>query len=208
MSPNNPYLVLYFFVIYADDTTISTTIEVNINNVNNSDVESKINLELACINDWLKCNKLSLNITKCKYMIFHTPLKKVDPLQLNIENTPIDIVTEFNFLGLTINEHLSWKGHIDNLANKISKTIGVLKKHKHYIPVNARIIIYNSLILSDYCILVWVYRCERITKLQKRFVRILNLSKCNSHTEPISQTLKLLNVNDINYQITGTSILL
>ena len=190
---------LFKFIIYADDTTLSTTIEVIINNINNADVESKINLELACINDWLKCNKLSLNITKCKYMIFHTPQKKVGPLQLNIENTPIDRVSDFNFLGLTINEHLNWKSHIDKLANKISKTMGVLNKLKHYVPLNARMIIYNSLILShlNYCILVWGYRCERITKLQKRIVRILSLSKYNSHTEPIFKTLKLLNVNDI-----------
>ncbi len=60
-------------------------------------------------------------------------------------------------------------------------------------------IIYNSLILFhlNYCILVWGYRCERITKLQKRIVRILSLSKYNSHTDPIFKTLKLLKVYDI-----------
>ncbi len=50
---------LFKFIIYANDTTLSITIEVILNNINNTDVESKINLELACINDWLKCNKLS-----------------------------------------------------------------------------------------------------------------------------------------------------
>ncbi len=45
--------------------------------MNNADVESKINLELWYINDWLKCNKLSLNISKCKYMTFHKPQKRV-----------------------------------------------------------------------------------------------------------------------------------
>ncbi len=97
----------------------------------NTDVEAKINLELRCINDWLKCNKLSLNISKCKYIIFHKPQKKVGLLQLNIENTSIDRVGDFNFLGLTINEHLNSKGHIDNLVNKSSKAMGVLNKLKH-----------------------------------------------------------------------------
>ncbi len=67
-------------------------------------------------------------------MIFHIPQKKVDLLQLNIENTPIDRVSDFNFLGLTINEHLNWKGHIDKLANKISKTMGVLNRLQHVVP--------------------------------------------------------------------------
>ncbi len=90
-----------------------------------------------------------------------------------------DKVGDFNFLGLTINEHLNWKGHIDKLANKISKTMGVLNKLKHFVPLNSKVIINNSLILShlNYCILAWGYRRERITKLQKRIVRILSLSK-------------------------------
>ncbi len=165
----------------------------------NDNVESKINSEIACINEWLKCNKLSLNISKCKYMIFHMPRKRINQLQLNIENIAIDRVSDFNFLGLTINEHLNWKSHTDKLSNKISKTMGVLNKLKHFVPLNARVMIYNSLILShlNYCILAWGYRCERISKVQKRIVRILSISKYNAHTEPIFKLLSLLKVNDI-----------
>ncbi len=67
---------LFKFIIYADDTTLSTTIEVIHNDINNADVESNINLELGCINDWLKCNKLSLNFSKCKYMFFSQTTEK------------------------------------------------------------------------------------------------------------------------------------
>ncbi len=143
------------FIIYADDTTLSTTTEVILNNINNDNIESKINSELACINEWLKYNKLSLDISKCKYVIFHKPQKRINQLQLNIENIAIDRVSDFNFLGLTINEHLNWKSHTDKLSNKISKTMGVLNKLKHFVPLNARVMIYNSLILSHlkYCIL-------------------------------------------------------
>ncbi len=214
MSLKDPYLAPFFFfiiylndianasnlfnfIIYADNTTLSTTIEVILNNINNDDVESKINSEIACINDWLKCNKLSLNISKCKYMIFHIPQKNEKHLHLNVENTAIDQVSDLNFLGLTINEHLNWKSHLDKLSNSISKTMGVLNKLKHFVPLNARVMIYNSLILShiNYCILG--YRCGRITKLQKRIVRIINISKYNAHTKPIFKALRLLKVNDI-----------
>ncbi len=77
--------------------------------------------------------------------------------------------------------------------------MGVINKHKHFVPLTTRVLIYNSLILShiNYCILAWGYRCERITKLQKRIVRILNISKYNAHTEPICKALRLLKVNDI-----------
>ncbi len=63
---------LFDFIIYADDTNLSTTLAIIVRNTNNTDVETYINKELAGINDWLKINKLSLSIEKSKYMIFHT----------------------------------------------------------------------------------------------------------------------------------------
>ncbi len=81
-------------------------------------------------------------------MIFHTHRKKVKPLHLMIDETIIERVTEFNFLGLTLDENLSWKSHINKIANRISKSIGILNKLKHFIPMKTNILIYNSLILS------------------------------------------------------------
>jgi hypothetical protein len=190
---------LFDFIIYEDDTTLSTTLEIIIENPNNTDLESKINLELASISDWLKTNKLSLNIKKCKYMIFHTPQKRINSLQLKIENISVERVHEFNFLGLMINENLNWKSHINKISNKISRSIGILNKLKYFLPFNAKFFIYNSLILShlNFGILAWGYQCDRIVKLQKRAIRILSLSKYNAHTEPIFKALKLLKINDI-----------
>ena len=45
---------LFNFIIYADDTTLSTTLEIIIKDINNGNIQYKINKELACINDWLK----------------------------------------------------------------------------------------------------------------------------------------------------------
>ncbi len=98
---------LFKFIIYADDTTLETTIEIAINKSRNANAENKINIELDLINDWVKCNKLSLNIGKSKYMIFHNPQKKVDHLNIKIENTYIEKVKELDFLGLIINENLN-----------------------------------------------------------------------------------------------------
>ncbi len=66
-------------------------------------------------------------------------------------------------------------------------------------PLNAKVLIYNSLILShlNFCILAWGYQCDCIVKLQKKIVRIISLSKYNAHTEPIFKILKLLKVYDI-----------
>jgi hypothetical protein len=132
-------------------------------------------------------------------MIFHTPQKQLTPLSLQIDGTEIDRVTEFNFLGLIINEHLNWKTHTEKVSNSISKTLGILNRLKHFLPLNIKTILYNSLILShlNYCLLVWGYSNTRIKKLQKRAIRIISVSKYNAHTEQLFRKLNLLKIDDI-----------
>ncbi len=67
---------LFNFIIYADDTTLSTTLDIVFRNTPNLNADNILNTELTNVNDWLKLNKLSLNLQKCKYMIFHTHRKK------------------------------------------------------------------------------------------------------------------------------------
>ncbi len=190
---------LFKFIIYADDTTLNTSIELVARNSPGTDISTALNVELAKISDWLCSNKLSLNVNKLKYMIFHKPQKTINPIQLFMNETEISRVSNFDFLGLTLNEHLSWKPHIDKVSNKISRSIGILNRHKHFIPLQSKMHIYSSLVLSylHLGILSWGYQCDRIIKLQKKAVRIISLSKYNAHTEPIFKSLKLLRVTEI-----------
>ena len=100
--------------MYADDTTLSTTIEST--NENNCSTEL-INNELSKIHDWLLVNKLSLNVPKTKFMVFCMPQKKVVIPRFIIANTEIDLVDRFNFLGVLLplgvllDKHLSWDAH-------------------------------------------------------------------------------------------------
>ena len=190
---------IFKFIIYADDTNLSTSIELVAEQNPGKDISSILNNELSNISDWLKCNKLSLNAQKSKYMIFHKPRKKLKELHLAINETEIDRVPNFDFLGLTLNENLNWKQHIDKISNRISRSIGILNRQKYFIPLHSKLHIYNALILShiNLGILSWGYQCERVTKLQKKAVRIIYLSKYNAHTEPIFKELKLLKVGDI-----------
>ncbi len=98
-----------------------------------------INEELKKINDWLKTNKLSLNIYKTKYMLFHTAQKQIDHLHIKINNINIDRVTHFNFLGFTINENLTWTDHINKIANKISQNLVILNKLKYFLHIKVKL---------------------------------------------------------------------
>ena len=108
-------------------------------------------------------------------------------------------VEDFNFLGLTIDQHMTWNAHIQKISNKISRSLGVMNRLKRYLPQNILRTIYNSLILPhiNYSILVWGFKSSRISKLQKRAVRMISCSKYNAHTEPLFKSLNLLKVEDI-----------
>ncbi len=81
---------LFDFIIYADDTTLSTTIEIVVKSTTNLPISDILNNELSLVNNWLKINKLSLNIKKSKCMIFHTNKKKLQSVTLKLDNVNIE----------------------------------------------------------------------------------------------------------------------
>ena len=185
---------LFTPLIYADDTTLFTSLQSY-----NSENIVTLNQELKIIVNWLKSNKLSLNTQKTKAMHFHMPPKKVIHPLLYLDETEIEFVKEFNFLGLTLDDNLKWTHHIDSVSKKISKTLGIMTKLKDTIPTAALLNIYNALLLPyiNYCLIIWGYKSERLFKLQKRAVRTITKSKYNAHTEGLFKALRLLKINDL-----------
>ena len=118
------------YILYADDTTLFSTIQVLATD------PLDVNNQLTQIYDWLAVNKLSLNIQKTKYIVFHAINKDIDGLipELQINDIIIERVENFNFLGLIFNEHMYWKHHINTIANKLIKLSGILNKLKRFLP--------------------------------------------------------------------------
>ena len=83
---------LFKMIIYADDTTLYSTLDVFGNYISKN-----LNLELTKVADWLKLNKLSINIRKSKFMVFHMPQKQVNIPDIEIENIKIEFADEFDF---------------------------------------------------------------------------------------------------------------
>ena len=187
------------FIMYADDTTLSSTIDSFSDINSNASADSLINAEIGKVIEWLKINKLSLNKNKCKYMTFHMPKKQIQHLTLKIDGINIEKVEEFNFLGLTMDTNLKWKKHTDKISNKCSKITGVLDRLKLLFPQEIKCLLYNSLIVPhiNYCITAWGFHRNRITIIQKKAIRIITASSYISHTEPLFKQLNLLKVEDI-----------
>ena len=192
----------FHFTLYADDTSLVEPIcTFSMGTSANTETSDAINSELRLITDWLCLNKLSLNAKKTKMMIFHHRQKNISKLnlQLYINNTKIEQVKEFDFLGMVIDECMTWDSHINKIACKISRVNGVLSRLKRFVPSEILKIIYNALILPhlNYGILLWGKNIHRIQKLQKWAVRSITLSKYNAHTDPLFIKLKLLKIQDI-----------
>ena len=183
-------------IVYADDTTLSATLA----SFGDKPLqEDNINKEISKITLWLKHNKLALNIKKTKAMIFHMPQKKIHLPVIQIDNTPIEFVDEFNFLGIIIDKHICFKQHVTYVSNKLSKTNGILNRVKHFFPSEVLLILYNTLIVPhlNYGILAWESHHMTLFKLQKKAIRIITNAKYNAHTDPIFKRLKLLKLPDI-----------
>ena len=184
---------IFNFLMYADDTTLYC----NLNDIEEGNIS--LNNELNYITDWLACNKLSLNVNKTKFIVFHRKRKNIKYPSISINNMTLERVRTFNFLGLTLNEHLTWRDHLDNVSRKISRAIGVLNFLKHTYPVHILKTIYNTLILSqlNYCLLSWGANSDVVFGLQKKAMRVITCNHYKAHTNPIFKTLQLLKLQDL-----------
>ena len=163
--------------MYADDTNIS----MQSNDL--SDLENLMNAELANLKTWLEANKLSLNIAKTEYMIIGSRqrLSTFDNYNLKVcvDNDQISRVVKFKSLGLTIDENLTWKCHIDDITKTVSSGIGALKRMRDFISDETAIQVYKSLVepYFSYCAPVWdglgKKLSEKLQKLQNRAARVI-----------------------------------
>ena len=185
-------------IIYADDTSLNSIIKV----FGNNHTSNNINYELLLVYDWLKANKLSLNISKTKYMMFRYRQKRaktLPKLDLYIDGNEIQKVNTFDFLGVTLNETLTWNDHIQKMSSKISRVVGIIARCKKFLNTSVLLKIYNALILSriNYGILCWGFENKRIYKIQKQAIRLICKTFYIAHTDPLFVKLNTLKVQDI-----------
>ena len=191
---------------FADDTTVS------ISSNNTRELYNKINLELHSISEWLRANKLCLNTKKTKYIIFRPCInyRLADNYHVQIDDQNIERIGNnqstktFKFLGLNIDETISWKTHIGLLCNKISRSNYIINKVKNILPNSSLRLLYQSLIQChvNYGLEVWgsSSSTDRLFKRLKKSIRIINRKSYNFHTEPVFKKCNTLTVKD-QYQL-------
>ena len=192
----------FHFTLYADDTSLTEPLCTFTSSLEDKHVLAEtINHELSKICEWLALNKLSLNVKKTKMMVFHYRQRNISNLlpTLKINNIPIEHVKEFNFLGIVLDECMTWNAHVNEIACKVARTVGTMKRLKRFLPPSILKLLYNSLVIPyiNYGILTWGTKLKRISKLQKWAIRTITNSKYRAHTDPLCKKLKILHARDI-----------
>ena len=94
------------------------------------DLQTMLNQDLDRLAQWLYQHKLTLNVSKSKFMLIGGPRK------LNVQGE--GVIQSQLPLSVIINENLSWTDHVDYIKNKVSQRLGVLQRIKHLLPRDTR----------------------------------------------------------------------
>ena len=135
--------LLLRFILYADDTNIFFYSSENIESLCNT-----VNEELLGVMQWFRANRLSVNLKKTNFVIFGNPakLRKITNCEIFLDHIKISRTETAKFLGVVIDENLSWASHIDYINGKIAKN-GIIRRMQFCLPKLTLITLYNTLSL-------------------------------------------------------------
>ena len=186
-------------LIFADDTSIF---------LQNNDIKKLFdagNKELQLVDQWLIANRLSVNVSKTKYVLFRTAQSKLKTKKqdLVLRQNKIEQVKCIKFLGVYIQEHLAWSRRINHLISKLRSILGTVIKVKSLLSKRSLLLLYHSLINSQlsYCILNWCYGnktlVKRLQRLCYKFVELISGINSNSSVCDIMNKNKLLTIDQL-----------
>jgi len=191
------------YILFADDTNVF------LSHKSLDHLIEIMNSELIIIANWFKANRLSLNLEKTNFIVFSSLRKKLSTIKpLYINEIPIIQTRSSKFLGVIVDEHLTWRDHVLAVSNKIAKNIGVLLRVRHCLPKHILFNLYYTLIFPylSYCNLLWGSNYKtylnHLFNLQKRAIRIVCNIPWKSSIEPVLTKHNLLSLFKINkYQV-------
>ena len=172
------------FVMFADDTTVYAS------GASVDELSTLITNELKKVDSWLTANRLSLNLSKTCYMLFNK--KRNDPeVRVNIRGKPINRVSRTSFLGVRIDDRLSFNYHVEHVKSKLSRALGIMYKLCNIVPDYILMTLYYSIFYPHiiFSITVWGNSNKNninvIKSLQRRAFKIIfynDLTLLNNHS--------------------------
>ena len=118
--------------MFADDTMVQKSGKIL------SNITTVIQHDIDAASRWFRQNRLKLNIDKSCLMFigWQQRFYNVEPFEIhpNIDGNDLALFDTYKYLGLTVDAHLSWNNHVDNLCGKLGSCIGVLYRSSKILP--------------------------------------------------------------------------
>ena len=112
-------------------------------------LQKVVNWELRKVRKWLEANRLSLNISKTSYVIFHSKARKINEfIRIKIGSKTIKRENCVKYPGILVDSTLTWKPHITQLSKKLSRSVGIFFKIRHYVTSERLKLLYYLLFYS------------------------------------------------------------
>ena len=125
---------------FADDTNLLCV------DKNEKLLRRKMNEDLKLVFEWLCTNRLSLNVAKTEFVIFKPPKKRMENrFTLRLNGKTIFESKKIKYLGIIMDDQLTWKFHIIELRKKLNRTIGMLFKMNNIVPLRVLHSLYHAL---------------------------------------------------------------
>ena len=191
------------FTLFADDSTLSFKFDHRSPTL----ATDTLNEELTKVYKWLSLNRIKTNIDKTKYIVF-SYRRNVNVGRVVVGDGVVSRVTSMKFLGVIIDQSLNFRDHIDNTKMKMSKTLGILNKVKHFLPLSTMHTLYTSLLepYAKYGVEVWgsaaVCHLNGVFLIQKAAVRAVHGLAYDAHTVDYFKRSEIFNIFQLyRYQI-------
>ena len=188
-------------ILFADDTTIYMT-HHNLNYINFC-----LEHDLKKISDWFKVNSLTLNLSKTVSMLFKNKRSSGTIANIRIDQTKIPLVHETKFLGIWLDEGLTWVAHLNKLSIKIKRNIHLLQNHRSVLDCHTLKLIYLAQIKShiNYGLVLWggMANAEQLNKIKNTQMKCMKLIKPKYELQSIYKELQILSLDqmiDLEYK--------
>ena len=129
--------------LYADDTVLYTA------NRDFGESVRKMQADLDILSDWCQLNGIFVNVEKTKLMTFGSPkmIKNLQPYEIVFQETPIQPVTSYKYLGMTLDNQLNYKLHVKKIISNVSSKLKQFRRMRSFLDTRAAVLVYKSMLL-------------------------------------------------------------
>ena len=163
---------------------------------------------MTALNSWFSANKMTLNTDKSTFTIFKSSRKFIPnlPNEIKFLGHEIKRTPYIKFLGITLDENLSWNHHIDDVCRKLKSFFHIFYNIREYLSKKEIQSIYYALVYSRIKYGINVYgqagstKIDKIQTLQNQLLKVLSNKNYRHPTEKLHKEFELLLVEDLAKQ--------